>query len=606
MKKLVSIILVLVTMLGFVGCSKNNTNSNISSGVGSNTANSADELLENNTKLLNIDSLDKLNFYAVKKAISEYDTSTANADNNGGNVAVGLSNTTVKKIDPNAEFVITMYSYFSIMLNDENGFLAQKLGGTGNVEVVITKNNFNNMITFRKGEQYYSCFQIYSDKNEMSFSTYKYVSGFNLVENYDQENYEYTIFFEGDRVTGIECDVSDGDGSREYTVDDIKFNDEFSVVIYKKQSITAAQLESMFATDEELLDDVYHAWGPWKEWKKATMTEPGIKYRVCAECSAQDNRAIPAWKDARPTELNVIVYELRSDGYWVVGLVNWVNPILEIPRTYKGEKVVGIAENAFAENTKIEEAILPSSIRGYGESIFYNCTSLKKVTLPNGIKTISAGMFGFCSSLKEVNIPDTVRTIDQRAFMRCVSLEKINIPKSIKTIGWCAFKGCKSLNMGAVTINCKVYSEAFTDVTFDELTIRQQTIGEGFNECIINKLIIPEGVEAITYYAFENATIGEISFPTTLKTVESYSFKGTKVEKLVFNSAVDIKHGAFNDCEVKELVICSGSTIGENLFGGCYRLQTIYYTGTRAEWKLLLKKYAYNFPEDISVICADD
>lgn len=54
-------------------------------------------------------------------------------------------------------FEITMAAYFNIKLNNPNGFLAQKLGGTGKVEVAITKNNFKDLITFKRGEKYYSC-----------------------------------------------------------------------------------------------------------------------------------------------------------------------------------------------------------------------------------------------------------------------------------------------------------------------------------------------------------------------------------------------------------------------------------------------------------------
>ena len=70
------------------------------------------------------------------------------------------------------------------------GFLAQKLGGTGSVEVVITQNSFSNMITFKKGERYYSCLQTSLTEKAMSFSSHKYVNGFKLVENFDQEKKE--------------------------------------------------------------------------------------------------------------------------------------------------------------------------------------------------------------------------------------------------------------------------------------------------------------------------------------------------------------------------------------------------------------------------------
>ncbi len=231
--------------------SNNNSDGNISSGI-----------IKENVK---ITSLDKLNFYAVKKAIAENEVALSsnlaqksNAAKLGNNRSFGLLNlvnSTANSVNANSTFTITMYSYFTITLNDTRGFLAQKLGGTGSVEVVITRNNFNNMITFKKGERYYSCLQTSSTEKAMSFSSRKYVDGFKLVENFDQENYEYTVYFEGDKIIGMNCGRFEGNGNYKYVADDIKFNDNFCFVIHKKQTFTAEQLESLFDSNNSFVDD---------------------------------------------------------------------------------------------------------------------------------------------------------------------------------------------------------------------------------------------------------------------------------------------------------------------------------------------------------------
>ena len=587
MKRIVSIILVLSTMLGLVGCTKNNTNSNISSDVENNTSNSADKLLENNTEFLNIDSLDKLNFYAVKKAISDNTDPATDlvtvADSNGGNVAISLMNNKVTPIDPNAEFVITMYSHFTITLNDENGFLAQKLGGTGEVEVVITKNNFNDMITFKKGEQYYSCFQDFSHENMMSFMTNMYVSGFNLVENYYQEFYVYTVYFDGDKVINMDCMGSD-DITNKYVPDHIELNNGFNIVVYKKQSYTLATLEEVFKHNG-VCD---HVFGPWKEYAKATLVESGLKYRSCKECYEIFYEETPALLEAKPSELNVFAYELRSDGYWITGVISWVNPVLTVPEIYDGKTIVGIAKNAFSEYSVIEEAILPSGIKKYEYGVFKNCTSLKKVTLPEGIETIPMNMFEGCKKLEEINIPD-----------------------SVQTIGWCAFSGCKSLNLGDITLSCEVQDDAFIGVSFDTLTVKTKTLGNGFNSCRINKLILAEGLETIDSYAFDYAQIGEILFPTTLKKVELCAFYELKTEKLIFKSVIEFENSVLKGCKAEEVVILGGSAFTKGMFYGCYDLKTVYFTGTRAEWTSLVYNdpnipEEYDYLKNVKVICSDD
>ena len=311
MKKVLAIVLALVLTLSFVGCKgynekeeydssnpesssafteeenlqENNqskddkvnsaTSSDAASDSQTSSADSTQSNTENNysnddvsssitTENVKINSLDKLNFYAVKKAIAENKDETSDSVqklkvstpiNNISYRISRLATSAATDINPNSTFIITMYSYFTITLKDPMGFLAQKLGGTGAVEVVITRNNFNNMITFKKGERYYSCFQTSLTERAMSFSSHKYVKGFKLVENYDQENYEYTVYFEGARVIGMNCGRFKEGGSYKYVADDIKFNDSFCFVIYNKQSFTAEQLEGLFAYNNSFVDD---------------------------------------------------------------------------------------------------------------------------------------------------------------------------------------------------------------------------------------------------------------------------------------------------------------------------------------------------------------
>jgi len=311
MKKIISITLTLILILSFVGCKKDTANkedgfsnpennsvfsegdtskddnqskddkvnssssSNATSGNKTSSSSSTQNNSNNNsddnisssitTENVKINSLDKLNFYAVKKAIAENGVvllsnlaqkpKVTTLANNKGFKLLNLANSTATSINANSTFTITMYSYFTITLNDTKGFLAQKLGGTGSVEVVITRNNFNNMITFKKGERYYSCMQTSLTEKAMSFSSHKYVNGFKLVENYDQENYEYTVYFEGDKIIGINCGRFEGNGNYKYVADDIKYNDNFCFVIHKKQTFTAEQLEGLFASNNSFIDD---------------------------------------------------------------------------------------------------------------------------------------------------------------------------------------------------------------------------------------------------------------------------------------------------------------------------------------------------------------
>ncbi len=213
---------------------------------------------------MQIDSLDKLNFYAVKKAIAQrYQTTDRAVGTPQASAMVSRTQQpsispmgyTAEFLSPKDVFTITMYSYFTVSLDDPNGFLAHKLGGTGTVEVVITRNSFNNMITFKRGEQYYSCFQTAETDKAMTFSTRKYVKGFLLIENDDQENYEYTVYFDGDRVLGMHCGRLYSTVQYKYVADSIRLDGSFSFVIHKTEQFTAEQLEALFAFNDSDMPD---------------------------------------------------------------------------------------------------------------------------------------------------------------------------------------------------------------------------------------------------------------------------------------------------------------------------------------------------------------
>lgn len=326
-----------------------------------------------------------------------------------------------------------------------------------------------------------------------------------------------------------------------------------------------------------------HVYGSWTVLTQATQTQPGMKHKACKFCAWGVVETIPALQDTDPSALNVILYELRSDGYWVTGIVSWVDPVLTIPEKHEGKAVVGIAsKKAFYKNSVIEEVVFPNSIKVLEPYMFYNCRVLKKVTLPDGIQSIPKGMF-----------------------YNCQALETVNIPTSVKEIGLEAFAGCKNLNLGTITLDCSLGDYAFRDVQFDILTVKSKIVTNALENTNINKLILAEGVETIGELALMWSKIGDISFPTTLKTIENGALYGVTVEKLVFTSAVHFTYGAFNNCRMKEVVIPKGSSLERKIFMNCHDLETVYFGGTRAEWERLVFGYSGDYI-GLHVICSDD
>jgi len=118
------------------------------------------------------------------------------------------------EVDPSVRFGINEVIFFQIELTDANGFLASKVG-TGLVDVVITDNSLDAMITFRNGDRFFSCLQNGHSPSEWDFSTHKYIQDFGIVKNLSQENYGFYVSFDGDgQATEFRCRPTEKGGDR--------------------------------------------------------------------------------------------------------------------------------------------------------------------------------------------------------------------------------------------------------------------------------------------------------------------------------------------------------------------------------------------------------
>ena len=217
-----------------------------------------------------IDSLDEFNFYLAKKVICDsklYPAGMSNKTVNYAQVNSGWS--TEETIGRKRIFTVSVVTYFTITLNDENGFLAKKLGGTGLVEVVITNINIvknGRMITFKKGDKYYSCLmdsnytQSGSKYPSYNFVSSRYISGFKVVTDYGYEAYQFMAYYDGTRIIDFKADsfvthpfVSIIPNS---VADDITFNKESCIAVHSVQTITVKDIEDFLINGSGLYQSV--------------------------------------------------------------------------------------------------------------------------------------------------------------------------------------------------------------------------------------------------------------------------------------------------------------------------------------------------------------
>jgi len=95
-----------------------------------------------------------------------------------------------------------------------------------------------------------------------------------------------------------------------------------------------------------------------------------------------------------------------------------------VPASIEGKPVVGIEFRSFKDNSKIEEVILPDTIKFINNGAFQSCFKLSKINIPTSVSSINQNAFS-STALKELNIPASVTFFGYQS--GCVSMVKINV-----------------------------------------------------------------------------------------------------------------------------------------------------------------------------------
>ncbi len=281
----------------------------------------------------------------------------------------------------------------------------------------------------------------------------------------------------------------------------------------------------------------------------------------------------------------VFRFETNDDGasYYVAGLIKKEEINIVIPADNDGAPVVGIAENAFAENKTLLGVDIPESVTTIGAGAFDSCTALLTVTGGEGVTSIGENAFHSCSALKEISLSPVLESIGANAFEGCGELSShLTIHGSVTSIGEEAFKGCISLGVTVDSGNTAYYGEN----CIVERTENKLLFGFGGAQ-------IPAGVTVIGAYAFEGITaLTEITVPGSVKTIEDRAFSGcTSLTKVVLNEGLEVIGAnvfdaitSGNDINLSEIYIpVSLKNLGYKAFGSC-KIQRIYFRGGQDEW----------------------
>ncbi len=239
----------------------------------------------------------------------------------------------------------------------------------------------------------------------------------------------------------------------------------------------------------------------------------------------------------------------------ITGVVNSDKSKITIPRKIGDLNVVGIADNAFYNNTNLvevefesnsnilwignnafaycnnlNEIDLPSSITKIGNNAFNNCNNLTTIIMYDGITEIGANAFSNCVNLLNINLPNTVQYLGNGSFMNCETLANLFIPQNVSYIGTSIFVGCNNLDITISTMNTNYYVQDNIIFDYDKTTIISAAK-------VPEKIFILESVLTVSDCAFErNPNVKDIVFLSNPK-IGIDAFNGcSNLTKVYFNS----------------------------------------------------------------------
>ena len=247
-----------------------------------------------------------------------------------------------------------------------------------------------------------------------------------------------------------------------------------------------------------------------------------------------------------------MLYTAYSDGTAVLTGYNGKLTELRLPDKVDGLTLIGIADQAFANNKTLTTLMTGETLSYIGNETFYQCSALEtveigsnvtrigyyafeetpwmdaqdgpfvvvgdgilikykgedaEVTIPEGIKVISDAFFQN-PNLHSVTLgPDVVR-LDDYAFAYCGELVEINFNEGLREIGPYAFSFCEKVRMIRLPSTVK-------------------TIGDSaFTFCsMLRRAELGEGVEVIGPNAFNSCShMTALSLGCGLQKVESHAF----------------------------------------------------------------------------------
>ncbi len=274
------------------------------------------------------------------------------------------------------------------------------------------------------------------------------------------------------------------------------------------------------------------------------------------------------------------IQEIGAKAFYEKNIVSAVIP----------EGVVTIGEGAFECCEKLEQVVLPKSLKRIEDRAFLKCRRLSSVQFPEGINYIGCEAFGSCNCFTKLILPSGLKELAELAFVNCKRLSTLKIQANIREIPCRCFFGCISLEEVQLPDSLKIIQE------------------DAFYNCKkLSSIVVPEGVEELqdnSFWYCEN--LEEVKLPNSLQRIGKCAFIYChKLKQIVIPSNVtQIEQEAFCMCyQLKQITILSKKAkLGEEILGRVSHDQVIHLKpGSYAEQyaKENHISYDYELPLDL-------
>ena len=240
------------------------------------------------------------------------------------------------------------------------------------------------------------------------------------------------------------------------------------------------------------------------------------------------------------------------------------------------------------------------TVVGIGENAIYdykmtNASShywFTSVSFPSTLEYIAKGGCWTLENVTEIDLTNTkVHTIGSYAFYLCKSVTTIKLPATLEKMGTTSSTITHDDATMTYTENVFACCDALQNIVVDEANANFKSVDGILYSKDGKKLIrypnarpathfdIPEGVEVIAGQAFMQSSQGSsvletVSFPSTLKSIESLAFRQTNLTSVTLPVGVTFGSCAFDICsKLTSVTIPEGVTeLSEYMFWSCDKL----------------------------------